>query len=156
MAHFAKLGENNIVEQVIVISNQDILDENGNENELIGVKFCQSLFNDNGKWKQTSYNNKFRGKFAFSGYTYDETLDVFIPPKPYPSWTYNQEKNEWNAPIPPPITEEENEQILEYIDNNNSVRETSVDMIVLMFRKYLWDEENQSWISANLNEKSNL
>lgn len=150
MAHFAKLDENNIVTQVIVVSNQDILDENGNENELIGIKFCQSLFNDDGKWKQTSYNNKFRGKFAIPGYTYDETLDRFIPPKPYPSWLYNSERNEWNAPTPPPITEEKRQKILEMIDNNDLIRETSIDVFFLDSEQFFWDEENKNWKLAEI------
>ncbi len=78
MAHFAEIDENNIVQQVIVVNNEVILDEDGIEQEAIGVKFCQDLLG--GRWVQTSYSNRFRGTFAGIGYTYDEALDTFIPP----------------------------------------------------------------------------
>ena len=53
MAHFARIDENNVVQQVIVVSNKDTADADGNENEAIGVAFCQRLLG--GNWKQTSY-----------------------------------------------------------------------------------------------------
>ena len=80
MAHFAEIGENNIVQQVIVVNNEVLLDENEIEQEAKGVKFCQDLLG--GRWVQTSYSNRFRGTFAGIGYTYDEALDTFIPPIP--------------------------------------------------------------------------
>ena len=43
MAHFCQLDENNIVTQVIVVSNEDTSDSNGNEVEEIGVAFCKKL-----------------------------------------------------------------------------------------------------------------
>lgn len=78
MAHFAKLNENNVVETVIVVSNEDILDLEGNESEEIGITFCQQLLP--GRWIQTSYNGTFRGIFASSGFLYDEVNDVFVAP----------------------------------------------------------------------------
>ena len=83
MAHFAKL-ENNVVTQVIVVANQDILDEQGQENEQKGIDFCSNLLG--GTWKQTSYNGNIRKNYAGVGYTYDEGRDAFIAPKPYNSW----------------------------------------------------------------------
>ena len=59
MAHFAKLDANNIVEQVIVVSNDDIKDNTGTEIESIGVAFCQKLLGADTNWKQTSYNGNF-------------------------------------------------------------------------------------------------
>ena len=76
MAHFAELDDNNIVQRVIVVNNEVLLDENGIEQESIGAQFCQDLFE--GRWIQTSYNNKFRGTFAGIGFKYDEANDVFI------------------------------------------------------------------------------
>ena len=69
MAHFAELNENNIVKQVIVVHNNELLDENGNESEAKGIAFCQSLFG--GTWVQTSYNATMRGKFAGIGFIWD-------------------------------------------------------------------------------------
>ena len=69
MAHFAKLDANNVVEQVIVVSNDDIKDNSGTEVESIGVAFCQKLLGASTNWKQTSYNNNFRGNYAGIGMT---------------------------------------------------------------------------------------
>ena len=78
MAHFAELDADNIVVRVIVVNNAELLDANGQEQEAIGVAFCQSLFG--GTWIQTSYSGSFRARFAGQGYTYDPRLDVFIAP----------------------------------------------------------------------------
>jgi hypothetical protein len=117
MAHFAQL-ENNVVTKVIVVANQDILDENGQENEQKGIDFCSNLLG--GTWKQTSYNSNIRKNYAGVGYTYDETLDAFIPPQPFESWTLNQETAQWEAPTPYPDDE----------------------------KRYTWDEETTSWVEV--------
>jgi len=81
MAHFAKLDENNIVTQVIVVSNNELM-ENGVESEQKGIDFCKSLFGQDTRWVQTSYNNSFRGTYAGVGYTYDPQKDEFVSPPP--------------------------------------------------------------------------
>ena len=97
MAHFAKLNENNIVVYVTVGRNED----DGQEN---------TLFTKTGDvYKQTSYNTiagvhilggtPFRKNFAGIGYTYDETRNAFIPPKPFSSWVLNEKTCQWDAPI---------------------------------------------------------
>ena len=68
MAHFARI-ENGFVQQVIVVNNEIILDENGDESEAIGIAFCQKHFG--GEWVQTSYNGNIRGKFAGIGDSWD-------------------------------------------------------------------------------------
>ena len=86
MAHFAKI-ENNIVTNVIVISNDvcgeptlDFPDTDG-----AGRAFIANTLKLAGTWKQTSYNNNFRGAYAGIGYTYDADADVFVaPPAPEP------------------------------------------------------------------------
>lgn len=100
MAHFAKLDLNNKVIQVIVVSNDELLDDNGNESEAKGIEFCRSLLG--GNWVQTSYNNRFRKNYASVGFTYDPIRDAFIPPKQFPSWTLNEQTCRWEAPIPVP------------------------------------------------------
>lgn len=80
MAHFAKVNSNNIVEQVIVVNNEVLHDENGVEQESIGAQFCADLFG--GTWVQTSYNSKFRGRYAGAGMIYDKDKDEFILPEP--------------------------------------------------------------------------
>lgn len=99
MAHFAELNENNIVERVIVVSNDDCLDSDGVESEQVGAQFCFNLLG--GRWIQTSYNGSFRKQFAGFGYQYDEDADVFIAPQPFPSWVLDENKD-WQAPVPMP------------------------------------------------------
>ena len=77
MAHFAKI-EDGIVRQVIVINNEVLKDESGNEQESIGAAFCADTFG--GTWIQTSYNANFRGKYAGSGDIYDAENDIFKGP----------------------------------------------------------------------------
>jgi len=100
MAHFAELDENNIVTRVIVVANKDTADVNGVEQEWIGQAFCVRLLGGNAyNWKQTSYNGNFRKNFAGIGFTYDPVLDIFIPPKPYPSWVFDSTTGSWTAPV---------------------------------------------------------
>ena len=120
MAHFAKL-ENNVVTQVIVVSNQDILDEQGQESEEKGIAFCSNLLG--GTWKQTSYNGNIRKNYAGIGYTYDEGRDAFIPPKPFNSWLLDETTCQWKAPVDYPT------------DGG----------------RYSWNEETQVWDAINDN-----
>lgn len=120
MAHFAQLDENNVVTQLIVVSNNDcILD--GQENETIGVLFCKSLFGQNTRWKQTSYNGSIRKNYAGIGYKYDVERDAFIPPKPFASWLLNDDTCQWEAP-------------LQYPNDG---------------KPYKWDEPSLSWQEIN-------
>lgn len=84
MAHFAQVDEFNVVQDVIVISNQDCGGGVFPGSEPIGRAFingphpsCLAL---QGNWLQTSYSGSFRGCFAGLGFTYDQALDVFQPP----------------------------------------------------------------------------
>ena len=104
MAHFAKLGIDNVVLEVLVVNNIDTMTPQGEEREEIGVAFLEKL-TGHAAWKQTSYNGKLRKRYAGIGYTYNSELDAFIPPKPYPSWTLNNETAAWDAPTPMPVTE---------------------------------------------------
>ena len=80
MAHFAEIAIDNRVIQVIVVDNNELLYENGVEQEAKGTDFCRKLLG--GTWVQTSYNGNMRQNFAAVGYTYDPDLDVFVPPVP--------------------------------------------------------------------------
>jgi hypothetical protein len=100
MAHFAQINENNIVTQVIVVSNDDCGGGEYPESDSIGAAFCHNLLG--GTWKQTSYNNNFRKRYAGIGYTFNAELDAFVAPQPYPSWTLNAETADWEAPTPRP------------------------------------------------------
>jgi len=120
MAHFAELGENNTVLRVIVVSNNDTMDSDGNEVEAIGAEFCRNLLG--GTWKQTSYNGNFRRRYAGIGYTYNSDLDAFISPQPYPSWTLDNATADWQAPVAMP--------------NDGKI--------------YNWNEGTQSWDEVQL------
>ena len=115
MAHYAKLDENNIVLQVIVIDNKDETNFDGITVEDIGIAFCQRLFG--GNWVKTSYNGNIRKRYAGIGYTYNQSLDAFVPPQPYPSWTLDNATADWMPPEPMPTDG----------------------------KKYTWNEETQSW-----------
>ena len=93
MAHFAKLGVGNIIEAVHVVSN------NIATSEQAGIDFLNNLYNSRDVWKQTSYNGNIRKNYAAVGYTYDQTKDAFIAPKPYASWILNEDTCLWEAPV---------------------------------------------------------
>jgi len=116
MAHFAQLNEENIVTQVIVVNNQELMMD-GQENEIKGILFCKSLYGEETKWKQTSYNGNFRKNYAGIGYNYDEQRDAFIPPKPFNSWILNETTCIWEAPVSYPQDEKD----------------------------YFWNEDNLNW-----------
>ena len=116
MAHFAKLDENNIVTQVIVVSNDDCTDpHSGQEDEVLGIAFCKKLLG--GNWKQTSYNNNMRGNYAGIGYKFHSgvatlgvgSTDVFLPAQPYASWTISTTAAQWVSPLgdAPALTDDE-------------------------------------------------
>ena len=103
MAHYAFLNMQNIVTEVIVGKDETDGPKNweihyGNIREQV----C----------KRTSYNTSagehklgetpFRKNYAGIGYTYDQTRDAFIEPKPYPSWELNENTCIWEAPTPRP------------------------------------------------------
>ena len=78
MAHFAELDANNVVKRVIVVSNSEITDGNGNEIENDGILYCQRLYGGDTRWKQTSYNGNMRKRHAGIGMIYNEELNAFI------------------------------------------------------------------------------
>ena len=118
MAHFCKLDENNIVLEVHVVNNDDILNLPFPASEPVGIEFLKNWSGGYTNWKQTSYNNNFRKRYAGIGYTYDEQHDVFIPPKPFESWVLNQQELIYEPPITYPTDG----------------------------KKYLWDEEIINWV----------
>jgi hypothetical protein len=115
MAHFAQLDESNTVLQVIVVANEELLLD-GVESEVKGVIFCKSLFGEDTKWVQTSYNNNKRKNYAGIGFTYDPIADHFFAPQPYASWVLNDDAI-WEAPVARPNDDE----------------------------AYTWNEDTQEW-----------
>lgn len=140
MAHFAKLDENNIVEKVIVVSNEIIKDENENEVEQLGIDFCKSLFGQDTNWVQTSFNWNIRKQYAGVGYIYDSTNDVFIVPQPFTSWVLDS-NFDWQPPIPYPTDRKG------YEWNDEQVQWDCIINIPYPDdgQFYLWNEETLSW-----------
>lgn len=114
MAHYAFLDENNIVTEVIVGIDETELIE-GKEPEVWYSEFRGQ------RCIRTSYNGNIRKNYAGVGFTYDEQLDAFIAPKPFASWLLNEEKAQWEPPIPYPT-----------------------DGVI-----YKWDEAILNWISIS-------
>ena len=122
MAHFAKIGLDNLVIDVLVVANRETMDSSGIEHETIGVEFLKNLTGHEA-WVQTSYNGNIRKRYAGIGYTYNSSLDAFVPPKPFPSWTLDNATADWVAPVPMPTDG----------------------------KKYVWNENTQSWDVVNEN-----
>jgi hypothetical protein len=144
MAHFAKLGANGKVIQVLTLDNKDMLNADGIEDEAVGQQYLERHNNWPAQmWIQTSYNtsgNKhnsgdnskaFRGNYAGIGYTWDEDNQIFWVKKPYASWVKNTTDARWQSPIgdAPALTAEQQEQ------NEAGTHGWS----------YSWNEDNQSW-----------
>ena len=133
MAHYAKLGINSKVIGVEVVADADCQNADGIEDEEVGRQFLERIHNWP-LWKKTSYNTAagqhknggtpLRGNYAGIGMTYDEDNDLFLPPKPYPSWVLITAEARWQLPIgdEPELSEAE--------------RTT---------HRYDWDEANGSW-----------
>jgi len=107
MAHYAKLDENNVVQEVIVFGDD------------IEPGVPESPLPEGWRWMQTSYNNNIRKRFAAKGMLYNQSIDAFITPQPFSSWTFNSETASWDSPIARPT------------DGDAS--------------DYTWNESTQSW-----------
>jgi hypothetical protein len=130
MAHFAKLNSDNIVTQVIVVSNEVAIDEQA------GINFLKNLYNEpDAKWVQTSYNRKIRKNYAGVGYTYDINRDAFIAPCPLKGFVLNEDTCLWEPLIPKPITYTQNLTL----DGN------------IIPDKYIWNETTLNWELSNIN-----
>lgn len=122
MAHFAEIDENGTVLRVLVVDNAQ---------ESDGQNFLANKLGLGGTWVKTSYNTRggvhsnggtpFRKNYAGIGYTYDSVRDAFIPPKPYVSWTLNEDSCLWEAPTPMPTDG----------------------------KMYVWNESELSWEESN-------
>jgi len=103
MAHFAELNSSNEVLRVIVVYNEDV-DANGGDQHADAETFVTTIvpYSTGGvAWKQCSYNKNFRKQYAGKGYTYNSSKDIFIADKPYPSWTLDS-NDDWQAPTSKP------------------------------------------------------
>jgi hypothetical protein len=144
MAHFAKLGSNGKVIQVLTLNNSDMLNADGVEDEAVGQQYLERHNNWPAQmWIQTSYNTSgnthnsgdnskaFRGNYAGIGYTWDEDDQIFWPKKPYASWVKHNESASWKSPIgdAPALTAEQ----------------TSQNEAGTHSWYYAWNESGQTW-----------
>jgi hypothetical protein len=156
MAHFAKLNENNIVTEVLVVNNQVLLKTDGTESEYKGKVFLNQLLG-NATWVQTSYNGNIRKQYAGIGMSYDETNDVFILPQPFDSWTLNS-NFDWEAPVSFPTDGnpyEWNEETLSWVLVDPPYASWTWNSTLWQFEAptpypdydqlYQWNEETLSW-----------
>ena len=142
MAHFAKLGANGKVIQVLTLDNKDMLNADGVEDESVGQQYLETHNNWPAQmWIQTSYNTQnnqhsgggtpLRGNYAGIGYEWDEDNQIFWPKKPYASWVKNTTTAQWQSPIgdAPALTAEQTSQ------NEAGTHSWGYD----------WNESGQSW-----------
>ena len=144
MAHFAKLGSNGKVIQVLTLDNKDMLNADGVEDESVGQQYLETHNNWPAQmWIQTSYNTSgnthssgdnskaFRGNYAGIGHTWDEDDQIFWPKKSYASWVKNNSEARWQSPIgdAPALTAEQTSQ------NEAGTHSWS----------YVWNEANTTW-----------
>src|SRR5210317_868637 len=123
MAHFAKLGANSKVIQVLTLNNSDMLNADGVEDETVGQQYLETHNNWPAQmWIQTSYNTSggkhkdggtpFRANYAGIGCPWDEDDQIFWPKKPYASWVKHIATASWKCPIgdAPALTQEQQDQ----------------------------------------------
>ena len=150
MAHFAKLGANGKVIQVLTMDNDKMLNADGVEDESVGQQWLETHNNWPAQmWIQTSYNtlgNKhssgdnskaFRGNYAGIGHTWDEDNNIFWPKKPFASWVKDTTTASWKSPIgdAPALTAEQEAQNQHGDDGTPATHSWH----------YTWNEANQSW-----------
>ena len=134
MAHFAKLGANSKVIQVLTLNNGDMLNADGVEDETVGQQYLERHNNWPAQmWIQTSYNTQggthklggtpLRGNYAGIGMIWDEDNNIFYGKSPYPSWVLNTTTASWHSPIgdaPDDLTDEEKAANTRYVWNEGT------------------------------------
>lgn len=123
MAHFAEIDAEGTVLRVLVVADAQ---------EDRGQEFLANDLGLGGTWKKTSYNTvggvhtgggtPYRKNYAGIGYKYDNALDAFIPPKPFASWTLNEDTCLWEAPTPMPTDD----------------------------KMYTWSEDELNWVEVTV------
>ena len=153
MAHFAKLGANGKVIQVLTMDIDKMLNADGVEDETVGQQWLETHNNWPAQmWIQTSYNTAgnqhklggtpFRGNYAGIGYEWDEDDNIFWPKKPFPSWVKDTTTASWKSPIgdAPELTDEQKAQNQPTTDAEGNVTAPATHKWY-----YVWNEANQSW-----------
>jgi hypothetical protein len=128
MAHFAEIDSNNTVLRIVVIDNNDV-DTNGGDQSVGAEEKVKSIvpFTSGYRWVQTSYNNNFRKQYAGIGHTFDSVKNKFILPQPFASWSLDV-NDDWQPPVAYPTA-------ITYGDN-------AIYIIS-------WEEAEQRWIGKD-------
>ena len=142
MAHFAELNSSNEVLRVIVISNDDV-NANGGDQHADAETFVATIVphsTGGTAWKQTSYNNNFRKQYAGIGMNYDASKNKFLLPQPYTSWSLDS-NDDWQAPVTyPSVTEIDSKFVLVFWDEDNQKWIGKIEST-----NYEWDASNKQW-----------
>lgn len=135
MAHYAELNEENEVIDVLYVSNDIITNEDGEEVEQLGIDHLQTHHGADRIWVRTSYSGSFRGNYAMISGAYmtnvrtlgEETVDIFIDPKPFASWVLHENEARWVAPVgdEPELTEEQEAAKQFYIWNEEGWQQST-------------------------------
>ena len=137
MAHFAELESkidptgltsdtHLVVKRVVVVYNEHV----PSDEHVDGETWCKNFFGQDTIWKQTSYNNNFRKKFAGIHDVYDPGKNIFMRRQPFASWTLDAE-NEWQPPVPEPV---------------NDTDQVGYNLT--------WDEPGQKWTAVKFEDQS--
>lgn len=148
MAHFAELNSSNVVLRVIVVSNEDV-DANGGDQSTGAEDFVPTIVphSENGvAWKQTSYNNNFRKQYAGIGYSYDSSKDKFIDIKPFPSWALDS-NDDWQAPVtyPSATSVSGNDLLITWDEDNLRWKGKTFTGDPVVETNYIWDASSLAW-----------
>ena len=129
MAHYAEISPDNVVLNVLYVTNDIITDENNNEVDSLGVQHLRNNINPNANYVRTSYSGSIREKYAGVGDLYHTESDKFYSPQPFPSWTLNTDTLVWEPPTAKPTLTEEQSNVGSF---------------------YYWNEETRSWVFEDM------
>lgn len=109
MIHFAQLDENNVVSNIVSLSEHQCKDNHGECSEECGILFCKRTIDASSTWIKIVNDQSYGSLCARVGDTYDSDLNIFIRPKPHESWTFDSDINDWVSPLgnPPDLTQQE-------------------------------------------------
>ena len=134
MAYFAQLDNNNVVVKVISVDDKVLINPwTGDEEEMLGRAHCKLNYGA-GDYKQTFKDGSSRSRLAVMGGTYNEELDAFILPQPFPSWVLDTTTKNWVSPLgeEPTLTDEEHDAGKQYMWNEDAYQSDNTTGWILM------------------------
>ncbi len=146
--YFAKLNESNIVIKTIVVAdNVPTADGDLSDNpcHADGETYCRNLYKNTNTWKQYFKDGSRRVRRAGLGYTYDAERDIFISPKPYPSWSLDDETTKWVAPVAHPDKTDATHGVTYLIDWDEDNRRWTGRKRRDNYSNWIWNASNTTW-----------